>query len=80
MANFNFNKVILGGRLVATPELRQTPSGVMVTSFTIAVNRRFASFGGDYLSGPVFACSGPFSGPRNGILRLRLSARMASSA
>ena len=43
MANFNFNKVILGGRLVATPELKQTPSGVMVTSFTIAVNRRFAS-------------------------------------
>lgn len=43
MANFNFNKVILGGRLVATPELKQTPSGVMVTSFTVAVNRRFAS-------------------------------------
>ncbi len=43
MANFNFNKVILGGRLVATPELRQTPSGVMVTTFTVAVNRRFAS-------------------------------------
>ena len=43
MANFNLNKVILGGRLTASPELRQTPSGVMVTSFTIAVNRRFAS-------------------------------------
>ncbi len=43
MANFNFNKVILGGRLVATPELKQTPSGVMVTSFTVAVNRRFAA-------------------------------------
>ena len=43
MANFNFNKVILGGRLVATPELRQTPSGVMVTTFTVAVNRRFVS-------------------------------------
>lgn len=43
MANFNLNKVILGGRLTATPELRQTPSGVMVTSFTIAVNRRFAA-------------------------------------
>ncbi len=42
MANFNFNKVILGGRLTAAPELRQTPSGVMVTSFTVAVNRRFA--------------------------------------
>lgn len=41
MANFNFNKVILGGRLTADPELKTTPSGVSLTSFTIAVNRRF---------------------------------------
>lgn len=41
MANFNFNKVILGGRLTADPELRQTPQGTSVTSFSIAVNRRF---------------------------------------
>ena len=41
MANFNFNKVILGGRLTADPELKTTPSGISVTSFTIAVNRRF---------------------------------------
>ena len=40
MANFNFNKVILGGRLTADPELKTTPSGVSVTTFTIAVNRR----------------------------------------
>ena len=40
MANFNFNKVILGGRLTADPELKTTPTGVSVTSFTIAVNRR----------------------------------------
>lgn len=40
MANFNFNKVILGGRLTADPELKTTPSGVPVTSFNIAVNRR----------------------------------------
>lgn len=40
MANFNFNKVILGGRLTADPELKQTPQGVSVTSFSIAVNRR----------------------------------------
>ena len=51
MANFNLNKVILGGRLTATPELRQTPSGVMVTSFTIAVNRRFAARGEDGQNG-----------------------------
>ena len=43
MANFNFNKVILGGRLTADPELKTTPSGVSVTSFTVAVNRRFVS-------------------------------------
>lgn len=40
MANFNFNKVILGGRLVADPELKTTQTGVSVTSFRIAVNRR----------------------------------------
>lgn len=42
MANFNFNKVILGGRMTADPELKTTPSGVSVTSFTVAVNRRFS--------------------------------------
>ncbi len=39
MANFNLNKVILGGRLTSDPELKSTPSGVQVTSFSIAVNR-----------------------------------------
>ena len=47
MANFNFNKVILGGRLTADPELKTTPSGVAVTSFTIAVNRRFSGKNGE---------------------------------
>lgn len=42
MANFNFNKVILGGRLTATPELKKTQSGLSVVTFTIAVNRRTA--------------------------------------
>lgn len=40
MANFNFNKVILGGRLTSDPELKQTPNGVSVVSFGIAVNRK----------------------------------------
>lgn len=40
------NKAILMGRLTRDPELRQTPTGVSVTSFTIAVNRRFAKEGG----------------------------------
>lgn len=42
MANFNFNKVILGGRLTADPELKTTPNGIVVTSFSIAVNRRYS--------------------------------------
>lgn len=40
MPNFNFNKVILGGRIVNDLELKKTPSGVSVTSFSVAVNRR----------------------------------------
>lgn len=42
MANFNFNKVILGGRITADPELKTTQSGIAVTAFSIAVNRRFS--------------------------------------
>lgn len=45
MANFNFNKVILGGRLTAQPELKTTPSGTTVTSFSMAVNRKRAKEG-----------------------------------
>lgn len=41
MANLNLNKVILGGRMTADPELKQTPSGASVLSFSVAVNRRF---------------------------------------
>lgn len=40
MANLNLNKVILGGRMTADPELKQTPQGVSVTTFSIAVNRK----------------------------------------
>lgn len=45
MANFSFNKTILGGRLTADPELKTTPSGLYVTTFTIAVNRPGAKDG-----------------------------------
>lgn len=38
----SLNKVILIGRLTADPELKQTNNGIMVTSFTIAVDRRVA--------------------------------------
>ena len=47
MANFNFNKVILGGRLTADPILEMTSSDVPFVSFTIAVNRRFGSKAGE---------------------------------
>jgi single-strand DNA-binding protein len=42
MASLNLNKVVLAGHLTATPELRTTPNGVSVTSFSIAINRRFS--------------------------------------
>lgn len=45
MANFNFNKVILGGRLTADVELKQTPSGVSVAQFSLAVNRKYSADG-----------------------------------
>ena len=40
MASFNFNKVILGGRIARDPELKTTQSGLSVTQFSIAVNRK----------------------------------------
>jgi len=43
MANFNLNRVILGGRLTSDVELKTTASGVSVCSFTIDVNRRYQS-------------------------------------
>lgn len=39
MANLNLNKTILGGRLTATPELKQTTNGTSVCSFSLAISR-----------------------------------------
>lgn len=47
MSNLNLNKVVLAGRLTGDPELKQTPSGVSVTNFSIAINRRFSSRNGE---------------------------------
>lgn len=41
----SFNKVILMGRLTADPELKQSANGVSVTSFNLAVDRRFTKEG-----------------------------------
>ena len=47
MSCLNLNKVVLAGRLTGDPELKQTPSGVSVVRFTVAVNRRFAAKNGE---------------------------------
>lgn len=39
------NKVILVGNLARDPELRQTPQGVSVARFTVAVSRRYSRDG-----------------------------------
>lgn len=41
------NSVVIMGRLTAAPELKTTNSGVSVTSFTVAVDRRFQKQGED---------------------------------
>lgn len=41
------NKVFLMGRLTKDPEVKQTPSGNMVCSFTIACDRRFKAQNGE---------------------------------
>lgn len=46
----SFNKVILMGRLTATPEPKQTPSGISVTTFTLAVDRNTKDAPCDFIS------------------------------
>lgn len=41
------NRVILVGRLTADPELKQTPNGVSVCTFSIAINRPYSSKTGE---------------------------------
>ena len=43
----SYNRVILIGRLTRDPELRYTSGGLAVTSFTIAVDRRFKNPAGE---------------------------------
>lgn len=42
------NNVVLVGRIVRDPELRYTPSNVAVTTFTLAINRRFKNANGEH--------------------------------
>ncbi|WP_031670081.1 single-stranded DNA-binding protein, partial [Listeria monocytogenes] len=41
------NRVVLVGRLTKDPELRYTPAGLAVTTFTLAVNRPFKNAQGE---------------------------------
>ncbi len=41
------NRVVLVGRLTKDPDLRYTPSGVPVATFTLAVNRTFTNQQGE---------------------------------
>ena len=45
--SLNFNKCILAGRLTADPELKATPSGIPVITFTVEVNRQKPKDGGE---------------------------------
>ena len=44
------NKVIIKGRLTATPELKKTTTDVYVTDFSVAVNRRFNKEQTDFIN------------------------------
>lgn len=44
------NRVILIGRLTKDPELKYTPNGKAVASFTIAVNRKFNRNEADFIN------------------------------
>lgn len=50
MANLNLNKVILGGRLTSDVELKQTPQGIAVCTFSIAVNRKGKDAQADFIN------------------------------
>ncbi len=47
MANLNFNRVIMAGRLCADPELKTTQSGISVCTVNVAVNRPYSKDGAE---------------------------------
>ena len=55
----SLNQVTLMGNLTRDPELRQTPNGQSVTSFSLALNRAYKDAGGewqevtDYIDGRI---------------------------
>lgn len=54
MANLNINKVILGGRLTADPEIKALPSGMSIATFSIAINRKNDKEKADFINLKAF--------------------------
>lgn len=54
MSNRGLNKVFLMGNLTADPELRYTPQGTAVATFTIATNRTWTDQSGQIQEGVEF--------------------------
>ena len=48
------NKIMLIGRLCADPETRFTPSGVQVTNFRLAADRKYKDSNGEYKKDTLF--------------------------
>lgn len=60
MSNFNFNHIIVGGRLTAKPELKTTPSGTTVCNFSVAVNRKGKEQTTDFINCVSFSKTAEF--------------------
>ncbi len=60
MANFNFSKAIIGGRMASDPELKTTPSGISMASFSVAVRRRGKNDVTDFLSVTAWRATAEF--------------------
>ncbi len=54
------NKVLLAGRLVRDPELRFSPAGTAVASFTVAQNRRVQDSGGEWTESTTYVAISVF--------------------
>lgn len=60
----SLNQVTLMGNLTRDPELRQTPTGQNVTSFSLALNRSYKDAGGDWQEATDYidiVCWGPLA-------------------
>lgn len=60
MANLNFNKATLGGRLTADPELKTTQNGTPVCTFSVAVNRKANREETDFINCVAWQKTGEF--------------------